>query len=101
MRASRKNDIGEKIRSNLVCPLVALEILKEFYSKNKVVSKKIIQFVNLAKNDISLIVDLSWKVSQGRRWQKSSYSKVIAYKEIRSRAQKLKKLARKINLFGS
>ena len=62
----RRNDIGENIRSKLVCPLVALDILCSY--PNKKISDEMRRFLELAKEDIVFIANLSWTFSRGMRW---------------------------------
>jgi len=63
----QKNDLGEKIRSSLVCPMIALDILQQSYLDKKI-SDEMRRFLELAKEDIVFIADLSWKFSRGVRW---------------------------------
>ncbi len=61
-----KNDMGEKIRSRLVCPMIALDILQSYSDKK--ISGELRSFLELAKEDIVFVADLSWKLSPGVRW---------------------------------
>lgn len=60
-----KNDMGERIRSRLVCPMIALDILRS-YSNNKI-SDELKQFLEWAKEDIGFVAQLSWTLSRDKR----------------------------------
>ncbi len=62
-----KNDLGEKIRSRLVCPMIALDILQQSYPDKKI-SDEMKRLLESAKEEIVFIADLSWKFSRGTRW---------------------------------
>ena len=63
----RKKDMGEKIRSSLVCPMIALDIVQQGYLDKKI-PNEMRRLFELAKEDILFIADLSWQFSRGVRW---------------------------------
>lgn len=65
----KKNDIGENIRSRLVCPMIAVDILRNYPDKK--ISDEMRRLLEVAKEDILFIADLSWKFSRGVRWNQT------------------------------